>query len=1253
MAINTLLIALLGGLCVIFQPLSFANDAKNAPALKASVTAQHTMDELRTIISEGLAAKSPCIVIPPGVYRGSPEPKQRVHLTISGASDTEIIADGVTMVCTDLTRAIGLSGCRAVTLRGLTVDYDPLPFTQGDVVAVSSQEGWTDVKIHAGYPLRADLRVDIVDRKTRYRKRDKPFMWGGSSEIRPNGIVRVTNKSAAEFAKVGDLASMGAEIPNLVAHTLAVEESDKVILQNVTILSSNCMGIVAAGGDGGHRFIGCRVIPGPPPVGATEARILSTDADAILTTNMREGVLTENCEIRDSGDDTWSVQSSDFVIIKRDGRTLWLAWRDSAAVRKGDRLQSSLDGPVAVVASAENVTLKGVTLDPQIQREIDKGGRWTYWSLPCVLKNGRAIKAVLDSDAPWKEGDSVYDIDRQGNGFVFRNNTVRSSGRILIKASGLVEGNRIEGPFAISAQPEVPACGGAVGIRDLVIRNNTVLDAHLFNAFYQSAQAGAISVTADGQNHTLHPTGAYGRVVIENNTIKGGNGAGIVVSSAREVVIKGNRLDGLLHIPPNNTGTAWKIDNHAAVWLSQCGHVTLAGNQLLNPGPHMSQPVVCGSGVQAIEGELKVSSSAPFMTSLTVPLSTLGLNYARQYGWWKLQPGRTLDKQVPTVNGFADEQGISARGESVVAFDLKGAGERLSARVGVDDEVKDAFKGPAECVVYGDGKELWRSGQLKARQAPVKLEVDLRGVKTLELVVEAFGDGIYDSHIDWLNATLKYAGEKPVHIKPPELPSERAILSPKPSATPRINGPRVFGVRLGAPFLFTIAASGQRPMTFSVVGLPDGLTLDSTSGRISGRLAKSGTSSVMLRAANALGAVERPLRIVVGEMLALSPPMGWSSWNCWGRNVDQEKVLGAARALVSSGLIEHGFSFVNIDDAWQAKRGGPFNALQGNEKFPDMKKLCDEIHRLGLKTGIYSTPWVTSYAGFPGGSSDNAEGEWVKTKGRSSIGKYSLMANDARQWAAWGFDYLKCDWHPPKPIEAKAVADALRKCGRDIVFSLSCDAPFEFAPEYAGVVNSFRTTTDIVDTWQSLSGIAFSQDRWAPFGGPGHWLDPDMMEVGQVNNGEAMHPTHLTPDEQYLHVSMWCLLSAPLILGCDLEKLDPFTLGLLTNDEVLDIDQDPLGKPARRLLCEGYLDVWVKELEDGSKAVGFVNRGRLELKAKIELDKLGLKGNHTVRDLWRHLDLGKRDATFETTVRPHGVVLVRMVAAGTDIVQAR
>jgi alpha-galactosidase len=476
-----------------------------------------------------------------------------------------------------------------------------------------------------------------------------------------------------------------------------------------------------------------------------------------------------------------------------------------------------------------------------------------------------------------------------------------------------------------------------------------------------------------------------------------------------------------------------------------------------------------------------------------------------------------------------------------------------------------------------------------------------------------------------------------------------------PPPTPRINGPGVFGVRPGSALLYAIPATGDRPMTFGADPLPAGLKLDANTGRITGEIIDPGTYPVVLRATNALGAAAKKFRIVVGDQIALTPPMGWNSWNCWAESVDQEKVLRSARALVASGLNRHGWTYVNIDDSWQGRRGGAFNGLQPNEKFPDMKSLCGQIHDLGLKAGIYSTPWITTYAKYAGGSSDDAAGGGGKAQASTKFwrcGKNYFAENDARQFADWGFDYLKFDWLPNDVPHTAGMAAALRKTKRDIVFSLSNTAPFDHAADWAKLANCWRTTCDIYDGWNEnpkadynygVSEIAFSQDRWAPYSGPGHWNDPDMLVVGHVGWGAKLHATRLTPDEQYAHVSMWCLLSAPLLIGCDLEQLDAFTLGLLSNDEVLALDQDALGKQAVRVAAIGPVDVFAKELEDGSQALGFFNRGGDT--AKINFNKLGylgLSGPCHVRDLWRQLDLPDAKGALKLTLPPHGVVLLKI-----------
>ena len=482
------------------------------------------------------------------------------------------------------------------------------------------------------------------------------------------------------------------------------------------------------------------------------------------------------------------------------------------------------------------------------------------------------------------------------------------------------------------------------------------------------------------------------------------------------------------------------------------------------------------------------------------------------------------------------------------------------------------------------------------------------------------------------------------------------ILTPAAPLTPRVNGPTVFGVRPGSPFLYTIPVTGQRPIAYSVEHLPAGLTLDGATGRITGQLPAAGEFPVVLRASNALGAAQKNFRIVCGDKIALTPPLGWNSWNSWAGSVDQDKVMRSARVLVSSGLINHGWTYVNIDDTWQGERGGAHQGILGNEKFPQMKQLCDDIHALGLKIGIYSTPWVTSYAGFRGGSSDEANGRWEKLKDYQinwRLGKNSFAKNDAAQWAEWGFDYLKYDWNPNDVEHTKEMSLALRATGRDIVFSLSNSAPIAHAAEFAQWANAWRTTGDIWDTWatsgryqQSVSEIGFNQDQWNAYGAPGHWNDPDMLVVGWVGWGPQLHPTKLTPDEQYTHLSLWSMLSAPLLIGCDLERLDAFTLNLLSNDEVLAINQDALGQPARRVATTGPVDVFSRSLEDGATAVGFFNRGDTLQTIVFKLERIGLPGARAVRDVWRQKDVGEFSVDLPVTIQPHGVMLYR-VTKGT------
>jgi alpha-galactosidase len=608
------------------------------------------------------------------------------------------------------------------------------------------------------------------------------------------------------------------------------------------------------------------------------------------------------------------------------------------------------------------------------------------------------------------------------------------------------------------------------------------------------------------------------------------------------------------------------------------------------------------------------------------------------------------------IKGVHYKHGVGVNSTSILAFYLNGNAKDFTALVGVDDKGNKALS--HTFYVIGDRKILFKSGEMKWGDEPQAARVNLTGVKRLGLLVMVSEEGITKTYSNWADARFEMIdGKLPENIPNDD---ERYILTPPVAKSPKINSAKVFGATPGNPVLYTIAATGERPMTFSAQNLPAGLSLDSKTGIITGKVKQRGTYPVVLKAKNQFGEAVENFKIKIGDTIALTPPIGWNGWNSWARNIDREKVISSANAMVSSGLSQHGWTYINIDDAWQGQRGGKFNAIQPNEKFPKFKEMVDYIHSLGLKTGVYSTPWITSYAGFTGGSSNIESGffpDSVRDNKRNFryIGKYRFEKSDALQMAEWGIDYLKYDWRLEVP-SAERMSVALKESGRDILYSISNSAPFANVKDWTRLTNSYRTGPDIRDSFNSLFISAFTLDKWSPYGGPGHWNDPDMMILGNVTTGTQLHPTRLTPDEQYSHVSLFSLLSAPLLIGCPIEQLDPFTLNLLTNDEVITINQDPLGKPARLVLEENGVQIWLKSLEDGSYAVGLFNTADFgktpasyfrwgDEKARpftFEFSKIGLKGKFKLHDVWRQKDIGSFHQKYQTEIRHHGVAMFRM-----------
>jgi alpha-galactosidase len=368
-----------------------------------------------------------------------------------------------------------------------------------------------------------------------------------------------------------------------------------------------------------------------------------------------------------------------------------------------------------------------------------------------------------------------------------------------------------------------------------------------------------------------------------------------------------------------------------------------------------------------------------------------------------------------------------------------------------------------------------------------------------------------------------------------------------------------------------------------------------------------------------------PAEPVPSNGLAKTPPMGWNSWNKFASKVSDQLIRETADAMVGNGMKDAGYVYVNIDDTWEAGRDAK-GKIQTNSKFPDMKALAAYVHSKGLKIGIYSSPGPKTCANYEG--------------------SFQHEEQDANTYAAWGIDYLKYDWcsgsrvydyHSMPAIYAK-MGRALQATGRPIVFSL-CQYGVFHGPAWGESVggNSWRTTGDISDNWKSMSHIGFDlQLDLAKYAGPGHWNDPDMLEVG--NGG-------MTDTENRTHMSLWSMLAAPLLAGNDLRSVPPATMTILANKEVIAIDQDPLGKQAQRVSKNGDLEVWARPLADGGEAVGLFNRGAESAKVTANKSDLNLNGDFSVRELWEHADKGKFGDSFSAEVPSHGAVLIKLSPA--------
>ena len=527
-------------------------------------------------------------------------------------------------------------------------------------------------------------------------------------------------------------------------------------------------------------------------------------------------------------------------------------------------------------------------------------------------------------------------------------------------------------------------------------------------------------------------------------------------------------------------------------------------------------------------------------------IDSLDLKNATQ-GYGETRAGISIDDHKLTLGGTVYPHGVGTHAVGRLIINLHGAATKFESMVGVDDECKRL--GSVQFFVIVDGFVAAQTEVMHGGDKPQLLTADLTGAHRLVLYAGDADDGFTNDHADWAGATITLAAG--ATEKPESIAIQPRLNIPATDPHPAIHGARITGGTPGRFFLFSISATGKGPLTYSAENLPDHLKLDPQTGIITGTIQKAGSTDVKLTVSGAEGEAHRTLTIVGGEhKLALTPPMGWNSWNVWGDTVDEGKVRDAANEMIAAGLQAHGYQFVNIDEGWQTKEvphaapgqpsqpSPPLRDAQGNilsnAQFPDMKALVDFVHAKGLRIGIYSSPGPTTCGGYEG--------------------SYSHEDQDAQTYANWGFDYLKYDWcsygsipHANDSVATmkkpyQVMRDALNKTGRDIVFSLcqyGMGESWKWAadPSVGVLGNTWRTHGDIMDLWHTPDArpgvvlcnggvwdIIQSEIGHAPYAGPGHWNDPDMLQVGIVGFGDT-HPSHLTPDEEITHISMWCLLA--------------------------------------------------------------------------------------------------------------------------------
>ncbi len=692
----------------------------------------------------------------------------------------------------------------------------------------------------------------------------------------------------------------------------------------------------------------------------------------------------------------------------------------------------------------------------------------------------------------------------------------------------------------------------------------------------------------------------------------------------------------------------------------------------------------CALALQS--GARPVNAASGSAAGTEVWLSSLDLSKATQ-GYEQPQADKSVNGHALTLKGQVFAHGFGTHSPGLLALDLAGGAQRFQSTVGVDDEV-GAGKGQVEFQIWGDRKLIWKSRLLHSGDAPQLADVSLVGVKRLILRVTTGGTTYEFDHADWADARIKGAGGQPQTVAfTTDALAPVIALTPAPSA-PQIHPPAILGLRPGNPLLWTVPVTGARPLSFSARGLPPGLKMNAATGTITGSLARAGEYAFNATARNRFGRDARTLRIIAGPAVALTPPMGWNSYDAYGSNVNEAQVLANAR-YVAEKMQPYGWDTIVVDYRWYDPNSAtsPDNGTPGEKlemdpdgrllppanRFPSaaegkgFKGLADKIHAMGLRFGVHIMRGIPRNAvaqnlpidGSTYTASDAANTadtcpwcpDMFGVKGSTPAGQ-AYYDSIFRLYASWNLDFVKMDdtSAPYHTDEINAAHRAIEKCGRSIIYSLSPgETPVEQARHVQTHANMWRVSGDFWDSWQPLNNEFALGTRWHDYVAPGHWPDGDMLPLGHISLGGrpvgADRQTNFTRAEQMTLLSLWSLLPSPLMVGANLPDNDPSTLALLTNPEVLALNQDALGAPGAPVSQQDEQDVWSKKLADGSLAVGLFNRGDFDAALTADWAKLGISGRYAVRDLWIRQEKGFFVGKYLVDVPRHGAVLLKLTKA--------